>query len=72
MIETATCTDLKQQWGKLKASTVDMYAPVPLSNFFAYHALSIVFTPRCQGVKRHMYSLLETATRMHVSLLFPG
>ena len=33
MIETATGTDLKQQWVKLKASTVDMYAPVPLSNF---------------------------------------
>ena len=24
------------------------------------------------GTKRHMYSLLETATRMHVSLLFSG
>ena len=33
MIETTTCTDLKQQRGKLKASTTDIYVPVPLIKF---------------------------------------
>lgn len=32
-IEEATCTDVKQQWGKLKAKAHHMYAAEPISKF---------------------------------------
>ena len=32
-MEDLSCTDIKQQWGKIKQSTQEMYKPVPIKQF---------------------------------------
>ena len=66
-VEVATCTDIKQSWGKIKSKTSNMYDVGPVEQFchgVPYNAVSRFSTLDKAGVANGFNILLKSKHKM--------